>query len=112
MLLSILEMAQGQPWRRGLGRCVGMKVLGGVVPTNEAVGVGVYGFGFLVFASLEVDIDGPATTGGVEAHGDSVSDQASFDLVDDALQADGTVLLNLAVELEEKQFIEVTLRAG
>ena len=39
-------------------------------------------------------------------------DQASIDLVDDALQADGAVLLNLAVELEEEQFIEVTLRAG
>ena len=27
-----------------LRRCVGIKVLGGVVPANEAVGVGVHGF--------------------------------------------------------------------
>ena len=89
-----------------------MKVLGRVVPANEAVGVGVHGLSFLVFASLEVDVDGPAAAGRVEAHGDGLADQASIDLVDDALQADGAVLLNLAVELEEEQFIEVTLRAG
>ena len=55
---------------------------------------------------------GRPRAGRVEAHGDGLADQASIDLVDDALQADGAVLLNLAVELEEEQFIEVTLRAG
>ncbi len=74
-------------------------MLGGVVPANEAVGVGVHGFSFFVFASLEVDVDG-------------LADQASIELVHGAMQADGTVTLNFAVELEEEQFIEVALRAG
>jgi len=100
-LLPIFEMAQGQSWRRRLGRCVGLKVLGRVVSANEAVGVGVHGFRFLVLASVEVDVDGPSAAGGVETHGDGLADQASLDLVDDALEADGTVLLNFAVELEE-----------
>ena len=87
-------------------------MLGGVVPANEAVGVGVHGFSSFVFASLEVDVDGLAAAGGVETHGDGLADQASIELVHGAMQADGTVTLNFAVELEEEQFIEVALRAG
>jgi hypothetical protein len=62
-----------------------MQMLGSVISSDEAVGIGVNGFGFGVVAPLEDDVDRSARARRVEAHCDGLANQRRIDFVEDPL---------------------------
>jgi hypothetical protein len=81
-----------------------------VVTTDEAVGVRIDRFGGAGRAALDDDGDAAREPRGVIAERDGLADQRGVDLEDDAVEADGAVVLDLALLFKEKELGEVLRR--
>jgi hypothetical protein len=64
------------------------------------------------FAALVPDLDGAAELVGVAAQGDHLADEDGVDLVEDAVEADGAVLVDTALLREEEEAAEVDVGVG
>ena len=74
-----------------------------MVAADEAIGVGIDAVGGADGAALDDDGDAAREVRWVVAQRDGLADQRGVDLEDDAVEADGAVLLDLALLLEEKE---------
>jgi hypothetical protein len=84
---------------------LGREVLRGVVAAHEAVGVGIDGFGGPTGGRPGRRPGRRACARRVVAQRDRLADERRVDLVDDAVEADGAVLLDLAFLLEEEESV-------
>ena len=78
-----------------------------MIAPDEAVGVGIDGLGGLDGTPRKEDVDTAGRAGRVIAKRDGLAHQGGVDLVDDAMQADGAVLLDFAFLLEEEDLRQV-----
>ena len=78
-----------------------------MVAAHEAIGVGIDAFGGADGATLDDDGDAAREPRRVVAERDGLPDERGVDFEDDAVEADGAILLHLPFLLEEKQLGEV-----
>ena len=81
-----------------------------MVTADEAIGIGIDARRGADGAALHDDGDAARQPRRVVAERDGLADERRIDLEDDAVEADGAVLLDLAFLLEEKERREVLRR--
>ena len=74
-----------------------------MVAAHEAIGVRIHAFGGADGAALDDDGDTAREPREAVAQRDGLTDQRGVDLEDDAVEADGAIVLDLALLLEEKE---------
>jgi hypothetical protein len=78
-----------------------------VVAAHEAIGVGIHTFRRAAGAAVDDDGDAARQPRGVIAQRDGLTDERGVDFEDDAVEADGAIVLDLALLFKEKELGEV-----
>jgi hypothetical protein len=83
------------------------QLFGAVIASDETVRVGIDGLGGLDRMTGAQDLNAAGGAGRVVAEGDGLADERGVDLIGDAVETDGAVLLDLAFLLEEEDLTQV-----
>src|SRR6266849_6146945 len=83
------------------------QLFGAVIAPDETVRVGIDGLGGRDRVTGEQDLDAAGGAGRVVAECDGLADERGVDLIGDAVETDGAVLLDFAFLLEEEDLTQV-----